>query len=336
MERRRREFRDLVVTAVALAVTLAILFTTRPLTRPSRTDRLAFELGYYDGVCSQATLASDVLTLAAEMRRLSAALGITAGWPAEPGCPDEEWRKKARGALSSQHAGSLSMGYLAAHLERSRLPEHGDRERPDVEGALYKWAERSYPGGSAAVKPFLRGEIDATELHRRLFQPQEALRYQLDIHAGPHAFALGYYLTACRHADAQAAPAMAAEIVRLAGALRLPGELLRASASADEARCPASTISDEHFGPWIGGLFFLGGTVALHEDLRRENQHQALDRLNRSMTEVARALDPLQVWPSTALFSEGRITAGELYQRLFGDAEPLLSGLPPARKEEGP
>jgi len=328
--RQRRDVQELVITAVAFGATLAALFAWRPLSRPSQMDRFAFELGYYVGACLDATLASDEVLLSAEIRRLSAALGVTAGLPAGAQCPDETWIPKPRQTLSSQLDGSLSMGQVAALLERSRLVKLGTSAEQEAGSLLHRLAEQSHPGGPAAVKPFLAGEIDATGLHRRLFHPPEPLRYQLNINAGRHAFALGYHLHACHAADARAMPAMRSEIVRLADTLRLPRELLpRESAPIHEPVCPASEVSSEHFGAWVGGLFLLGQTVALHEDLRRANERAALDRLKPSMLGVAYKLDPRQILPLVAQFSQGRVSAAQLHQRLFGDTEPLLSGAAP-------
>lgn len=324
MAAQRRDVLVLGVTTVTFAITLAVLFTLRPLARPSQKDRLAFEFGYYVRVCYQPLLSADEPLLGADIRRLSQLLNVGADPPAGNSCPDVKWLSAAQKSLSSQLVGSLLMGYDAADLELGRQLRD-DVATSDIKSHLDEIASRLYPGAQDAVTPFREGHINATELHRRLYNPHELLLHQVDSAAPRRLFALGYYLEACSAADVNA---LAGRIIALADALRIPAELLPRDAERIRQVCLNPAPLGNYFGAWVSGFFLLGQMVAVHEGLRRDNEQLALEKLSPQLIEMSGKLDPNMVQVSVALFTQGRINVGELYGRLFGEEEALAAGVP--------
>jgi hypothetical protein len=333
---RRRDVLLLGVTTVTFAITLAVLFTLRPLAQKDRLaqkERLAFELGYYVRVCLQPLLSADNRLLGADMHRLSQVLNVDGGPPGDS-CLDAKLMSAVPPSLSPQLLGSLLMGTYAADLELARQLR-GNFAASEISSEIYDLASRLHPGAQAAVTQFREGQINATELHRRVYNPAELLRYQVDFAAPRRLFALGYYLMACSAADVNA---LASRVVALADALPIPAELLRAMPRASGKMCLHPPPLSDYFGAWVSGFFRLGRMVAVHEGLRRDNEHLAVEKLNPKLIEVSSQLDavrasastndPIKVQFRVARFAQGRINAGELYQRLFGQEEPLAADVP--------
>lgn len=339
-QKHMRNWRDAtvlaVITVVAFAATLPVLFIRRPLVLPSKAQRLAFELGYYSYVCLHSPLADQPILLA-EIGRLGGTLDISPVPISR--CPAATWLDEIERQSSRNVYGSVVVGAKVGQLEVSRLvAKSGDNQ-----GDLYALAEGQYPRGGRAITPFLAGYIDATELHKQLFGSSQRLRYQVNLEAGRQLFALGFYITACNSATAQASSAVTAQIAHLADALRLPSEVLsRDPARIKEQTCPKPAESGDvifdHLGPGIGGLFLLGRFAAVKEDLRRSNLSMPLleDQWTKSMMEIAPFLfGDKERERDLAQFAAGSLTASDLYRRLFNPSEPLISSFTPVPPKDG-
>jgi hypothetical protein len=312
------------VTLLAFSVTVVALGLMRPLARPSEQDRVAFELGYYGRACGFLANAGDESLVLTDIRSLSRRLKISD--QVDESCPSVKWFQAVKEALAPSLFGSFWLGLSAADLELGRMwrPDPSDRVSATK---LRSVADRLYPASTgAAVSRFAAGEFSATALHRQLYRSATALRHQLDAETPRRLFALGYHLARCLDRDDDNP---IGSVAVLLNHLAIPTEAMPRDPNRIKREiCTDLNAGDrilKRFGPWIGGFFLFGRTVAAVEEFRREHAEEAVRELRPVVVDVARRLSPDAHAEDAESFADGRFSANDLYRRLFGDKEALVA-----------
>jgi hypothetical protein len=148
----------------------------------------------------------------------------------------------------------------------------------------------------------------------------DPLKPPSDNDEGRLAFALAYYLTACPFVEDEQVAKLVDESGHLARLLALPDSVLAyGSASAEKPRCYDQTTMEkipEHLTDLEMNYFQLGTVVAVYGWLRRNNAYIGMNEWREKMVQLRVLQTP---WRAEALsmYCIGKLTAGELYQRLF-------------------
>jgi len=330
---------NLTISSVVFVATLAVLFVIKPLKQLPALDRMAFELGYYMALGSYGSVENRDMRIQ-EILRLSTAFGVPRSKDGDLKYQEDEWESQLNKALSDRLKESYLLGDYVGRIELLHLAQVDRPKMARLELELRTLAERSHLKGRATLELFLGSHINATELHGRLFSPEEPLRFQVDTDAGRRAFALGYYLVAaCAFADKQnIANAVVDEIARLGNSLWISEEILPRSAAPHWSKryCGENTFVQvsEHLGAITDMFFSLGRLTAVYELLRGMGANEDMTQVGARMNDVTNKLDCLSCGIAVAQFCSGKVDADRLYRELFSTKDGLkitFSG-PPAKE----
>lgn len=315
-----QQLTNLLAALAAFVISLGLLLHSAPLSRPSRSDQMAFELGYYNAACSDEGLRSNAQAILPEILRLSAALGASPT-AKDRRCPPADAASQMRRELSRQQYGSFLLGTDVARLELSRLTR-SERALFLLDGELPKLARALFPaklGALQAIYSLQAGTLDATEFHRRMYRPESSLRYQVsaDLDAPRRAFALGFHAAKCLALAGSERVALILEEMRgLASSLSV-------SLGTDDSqvqRCipvdspePLATQLDWTLVPFL----HLGWCVSAYETLHTLDPLTKQTELKGEMVQLLERLGFESARPHLYGFLSGRVDVDHLYQRLF-------------------